>query len=278
MAPLLELGPYTFRAWAFVVSFGVVLSWALLVVRTTRLGYSAPLVLLWVLFGFPMGTLAASALALLVELVVGTDPTSLAGRGGGMTALGAMVGCVVFSVLYIRLVFREPAGKLLDAVAFTYPLGLAIGRVGCLLHGCCFGALAGPEVPGFLRMPVAWLHQDTDAGIYHRATPDAWIWNLPLLFSLNAVVALAMTEVLYARRRQLGLAPGVVLCAALLLEVSGRFALEFVRAPGQPPSTTVLGLNPWQSMAGLAAIVVALELIRRQRTQRSGASTIPAPL
>jgi prolipoprotein diacylglyceryltransferase len=65
-------------------------------------------------------------------------------------ALGAAIGAVAgFSFTYI-LSIRKNAPEnwqLMDVLAPSVALGLAIGRVGCLLNGCCFGNVACTHCP-----------------------------------------------------------------------------------------------------------------------------------
>jgi len=57
---------------------------------------------------------------------------------GGLNWLGAVTGGSVAGYLYCR---RNdlPAGKAFDLFAPVVPLAHAVGRVGCLLTGCCYG-------------------------------------------------------------------------------------------------------------------------------------------
>lgn len=57
---------------------------------------------------------------------------------GGLVVYGSLIGAAVGFVWYAR---RQglPVLPLADLVAPSLTLGLAIGRFGCLLNGCCFG-------------------------------------------------------------------------------------------------------------------------------------------
>ena len=74
--------------------------------------------------------------------------------GGNLNWLGAVIGGSVAVYLYCR---REdlPAGKAFDLFAPILPLAQAVGRVGCLLAGCCYGkettawpAMVLPDIRG----------------------------------------------------------------------------------------------------------------------------------
>ena len=57
---------------------------------------------------------------------------------GGLTYYGGLIGAVGYAVYFLR---REafPFWKAADMAGFAVALGLAWGRMGCFLAGCCFG-------------------------------------------------------------------------------------------------------------------------------------------
>jgi phosphatidylglycerol:prolipoprotein diacylglycerol transferase len=57
---------------------------------------------------------------------------------GGLVVYGALLGATVAFWLYARR-HRLSLTRLADVVAPSLMLGLAFGRLGCLLNGCCFG-------------------------------------------------------------------------------------------------------------------------------------------
>ncbi len=61
---------------------------------------------------------------------------------GGIVFYGSVFGGVIGYLIFRRVVLRRFAvsdWKLADAVAPLIALGLAVGRVGCYLNGCCWG-------------------------------------------------------------------------------------------------------------------------------------------
>src|SRR5208282_1258526 len=63
---------------------------------------------------------------------------------------GGFIGASVGAVYLLR---RDgfPFWKAADMAGFAVPLGLAFGRMGCLLAGCCFGKVC--HLPWSLRFP-----------------------------------------------------------------------------------------------------------------------------
>lgn len=70
------------------------------------------------------------------------------------SALGGTVGYGLFYWFVIRRM-KINAWQLADAVAPILALGLAIGRIGCLLNGCCWGQVA---CEGTCPVPLGAIH------------------------------------------------------------------------------------------------------------------------
>jgi phosphatidylglycerol---prolipoprotein diacylglyceryl transferase len=84
---------------------------------------------------------------------------------GGIIFYGSALGGVIGYGLFYHFVLRRlhvDGWKLADAVAPLLALGLAIGRIGCYLNGCCWGQVACEEcrpVPlGAAHFPVLPAH------------------------------------------------------------------------------------------------------------------------
>ena len=71
-------------------------------------------------------------------------------RGGGLEVYGGLIAVVVLVFLYLWL-GKYSIRWYLDIVAPSTALGMAIGRIGCLLNGCCFGGVC--DLPWAVRFP-----------------------------------------------------------------------------------------------------------------------------
>lgn len=63
---------------------------------------------------------------------------------GGLAFIGGLLACFPMAIWFIR---KRQMGfpRVADIAAFGVPLGLAMGRMGCFLSGCCYGAVThGP--------------------------------------------------------------------------------------------------------------------------------------
>jgi len=59
---------------------------------------------------------------------------------GGLVVFGALIGAVVGFVCFCRR-YTIPPLPLADVIAPSLLVGLACGRLGCLMNGCCYGGL-----------------------------------------------------------------------------------------------------------------------------------------
>ena len=74
--------------------------------------------------------------------------------GSGFEFLGGVLSAIVFLLIYLRV--RKLSWRLyFDVLAVGLMLGLAFGRLGCLMNGCCYGKPA--EAPWAVRFPYASL-------------------------------------------------------------------------------------------------------------------------
>jgi len=69
---------------------------------------------------------------------------------GGLVVYGSFIGGTIGLVLFARR-SRLPLLALCDLLAPSLMLGLTIGRIGCLLNGCCYGGLC--EQPWAVTFP-----------------------------------------------------------------------------------------------------------------------------
>ena len=71
---------------------------------------------------------------------------------GGLVVYGALIGAGVGSIAFLKR-RKLPILAIADLVTPSLMLGLAIGRIGCLLNGCCWGGQCGTDQWG-IEFPV----------------------------------------------------------------------------------------------------------------------------
>ena len=74
-------------------------------------------------------------------------------RQGGLEFLGGLLGALLVLVAYL-LIKKQSIRLFLDILAPSLMWGVAFGRIGCFLNGCCFGGLCA--APGMEQKPYAW--------------------------------------------------------------------------------------------------------------------------
>lgn len=162
---------------------------------------------------------------------------------GGFVWYGGAITSAAACFLFLRLK-NEEAGPWLDLFAPVCALGYAIGRVACVLTGCCYGRVfeLGHEL---YRHPT-------------QSYAVAWeLMALALLVNLEKL-QLRKRVALFARSGQLFL-------FWLVLHALGRIFMESFR--DDPRGSALLGvsISTWLSLGILVASVTALYLRGRSR-------------
>lgn len=172
---------------------------------------------------------------------------------GGLVVFGALPTAAVAAWLFAR---RRGISilQLADCVAPGLLVGLAIGRLGCFLNGCCFG---GPcDLPWAVRFPPdspPWIDQQA-RGLLPPSLPGQPVpWTLPIhpaqLYAsvdagLLALLAMAFTPL--ARR------VGSVFALVLTLHPLSRMLLEAIRVDEPPALGTPFSISQLVSLGLLA--------------------------
>ena len=79
---------------------------------------------------------------------------------GGLVFYGSVIGGIVGYMLAYLLAYRKQglsSWKLADVIAPSLAVGLCLGRIGCFLNGCCYGAVACPDCWQQVHFPLSAL-------------------------------------------------------------------------------------------------------------------------
>lgn len=178
-----------------------------------------------------------------------TKPVVYAGTGattGGTYFFGWALGSAALLFAYARWRSLD-AARLFDALAPAVLLGSAIGRIGCLLAGCCRGIACAP--PWGVELAGR-------AGTYFPAQ---------LVNALGDALALAL---LLAFVRPRVRRSGRLAIAAIWLYVAFRFPVEWLRA--EP--AVLLGLTQGQLLGAALLPLTAVLWWRRGRVPAAATS------
>lgn len=204
--------------------------------------------LFYVLLGTILGGWVAGVLPPLAGWALGT-PLSPAWWAVPLYWPGQLGGGSLAGVLYCRR-RAIPAGRAFDIAAPAVPLAQAIGRVGCLMAGCCYGKVT--EGPLALFLPD--IH-----GVWAMRYPTR---IADILANLTIVGIVLAAEAYGARRhgRPIGWPfPGFLFLLYVALYCLQRFVVEFGRA--DMPS--LVGPLTWIHLYCAAGFALATWLVVR---------------
>jgi phosphatidylglycerol---prolipoprotein diacylglyceryl transferase len=169
---------------------------------------------------------------------------------GGLTYYGGLIGAAGAAWFLLR---RDhfPFWKAADMAGFAVPLGLAFGRMGCLMAGCCFGETC--DLPWAMSFP--WRSAASEEQFKAHLLPSAKLWSLPVhptqVYESAACLGIAAFSLLWLHPRKRY--DGQVFAAFLALYAVARFLLEFLRRDDRGG---LLGLSTSQ-LVGMGLLVVA---------------------
>lgn len=183
---------------------------------------------------------------------------------GGLAFYGGAASGLLGGSVYL-LVRRLSVADCLDAMAPGIPAGLALGRLGCFLRGCCFGRPCGPGFPlgvVYPRTSSAHLEQ------VRRSTLDETAASLavhPVQLYQSAIdLALFVAVCIYIRSR--GVPRGAGVPGLMVLYGAGRFLVEEFR--GDDPDSRGM-VSQWISAVAVLAGVCALATLHLAARNRS---------
>ena len=144
---------------------------------------------------------------------------------GGIVLYGSILGGTAAFLLY-RAFRPFPIRPMLDAIAPALAFGIAIGRLGCFLNGCCWGDPCGlPWAVSFPRNSPPWLAEVARGVIAPDAALTLPLHPTQLYSSIDGLVLFALLNAYYPLRRRDGEVMGLMILAYPI----ARFLIEYLR-------------------------------------------------
>jgi len=248
---LLRAGPVTLVNFGLFVGLaGGVAGW-LALARLTQAGFDLEQSVLFFYVVIPVLILVGSRL---MEMAINL-PALLKDPAKKLPEAGfAFQGGLVLSALAIAW-FAWSQGlhllRLFDALALAIPLGHAVGRVGCLTYGCCHGCPTRSRLGIRYYNPEAkpvW-KEGLEGVPLHPTQLYAVAGNVTIFLILNGLALLGPFHA------------GTISAVYLLLDSTGRFAIDFVRWPAMGGNGRLLKPFQWMSIVffstGLAMLATS---------------------
>ncbi|MBN2216277.1 MAG: prolipoprotein diacylglyceryl transferase [Pirellulales bacterium] len=266
------------RGYGTMLLVAIVSATALLAWRAKRAGLDPDQMVSMVFWMFVTGIIGARLFYVVEYWPEFSQPTVGETLGaivnfskGGLVVYGSLVAGMGGMLFYVRK-HRLPLLAVCDLLAPSLLLGLAIGRIGCLAHGCCFG---GPcDAPWAVTFPPG-------SPVYEQQLARGQLWG----FALDGDPA-AVPEVTWVAADspadRAGLRPGerIVAINDRAVRDAGTVALLFRTAVGQrepirletaagrhvqfstsPPPERSRPTHPTQIYASINAMVIFLFLL-----------------
>ena len=241
MHPIIcSIGPFTIFSYGLMLVIGFFLASHLVLVQARRQGMDADAIFNLCFIGFMCGIIGARVFYIVEHpaqyLLHPLEVFRL--QEGGLSWFGGFFGGVIASFFYAR---RKKLAlyRTLDLIVPFIALAQAIGRIGCLLNGCCYGKVA------------AW-------GMYFPVH-EAYLVPSQIYSSLLLIVIYCVLRFLQDRPHWVG----QIFYMYLLLYAIKRFAIEFVRADN-PPILWGLSLFQFISFGFFLLAAYNLFMVRRR--------------
>ena len=209
MQPILfHIGTFAVYSYGFCMAVAFIVGSLLLIRDSETFGIArekAVDIFFWVLIG---GLLGARFLyvALNWTMFVNDPLRIFAFRDGGMAFQGGLVLALMFCYISCRIK-KIPFLRMCDLIAPYVALGQAIGRVGCLLNGCCYGK--------------------PTTSFFYVVFPGEEVQRIPV--QVYSAIGLAVLFLVLLHIRKQRFSAGVVLASYFMLYSILRFTLDFFR-------------------------------------------------
>ena len=171
---------------------------------------------------------------------------------------GLLLGTAAVALL--ARIRKQPFLPIFDAGGWAFPLGFAVGKIGCFLAGCCYGR----RCDGGLAFRPGSLAYQTQAGRGEiaRGSPAALPVHPTQLYEIAFGLALFAALLLYSRRPR---PTGVIGCAFFAGYSLWRFVIEFFRDdPGRHGFNAGISDSQVTALVVLTASVAGWVFLRRR--------------
>jgi phosphatidylglycerol:prolipoprotein diacylglycerol transferase len=261
---LLELGPISVYSYGLLLALAFLAGLHLASRRARQHGLNPERVLDLGIFIIIAAVVGGKLLLLLTDFRLFVEhPSEIfsLARSGGVF-YGGLILAVLVSLWYMRR-HHLPLWQTFDVFAPGIALGHAIGRVGCLLAGCCYGRPTS--------MPWGIVFTDPFAASYVGTPLNVHLHPTQLYESAAELLILGALLLLERRGRAF---PGRTFWAYVLLYSVARFVIEFFRGDDRG---IILGVSTSQFISLVLAPLAIGMLVWLRRRQVEAPVPVAAP-
>ncbi len=234
------VGPFKLYTWGFFVALTFLIGAVYAFWQGKKIGVEFKKITYLIIFVY-IGAIIGARLFFILQQPVEffADPLLLFRTGeGGMMLWGGLLGGLIAGWLYIWKLENRLA--LIDALAPTVPLAIAIGRIGCFLSNDHLGTQT------FLPWAIRW----PDGSLRHPVALYLILFDLALFGFLFWY-------------RKYAKWPGQIFLMFLILYSACRFLLDFSRDASTDPHYWIFSASQWISMfAFIAGLFIWFRLKR----------------
>lgn len=231
---LFNIGEFPIESYPVMLFLALLVGGAIYLWQLKKDGIKSSNAFYIALFGIIGGTIGAKLpLIFMYWNELNTNGNSLNNILQGRTVVGGLIGGTV-SIFIAKKIFniKERMG---NQLAIPIAVGMAIGRIGCLLRGCCYGK----------ETHLPW---GIDFGDHILRHPTQ-IYEM--IFDISMVIYLYI-------RKQKGVKPGQMYSIFLNGYLSFRFLLEFIRVE----KVSSIGLTDFQILCIVGLIFINRKSIK----------------
>ena len=191
---------------------------------------------------------------------------------GGLTLYG---GLILASLTYLWICHRHkvPAIRFADATVPAVFVGIAFGRLGCFMNGCCYGGRSDlPWAVSFPQGSAAFAALVQRGFLPENAIQTMSLHPTQVYSSVNGLVLAALTAAYYRYRT----GDGSIVALALIMYPLSRFGLEIIRWDETGQLGTGLTISQLVSLAvvGLGLLLARWSWYHRSPQLPSDASAV----
>jgi phosphatidylglycerol:prolipoprotein diacylglycerol transferase len=255
MHPILfNLGSFTVYAYGVLLAAAYLLGLQFALVRARARGLDGQRVMdlgIWIIISALVG---AKLLLLIVDFKTFTgNPRELLNlaRSGGVF-YGGLIAAVAVALLYLRR-HKLPLWTTTDVFAPGVALGHIVGRLGCLMAGCCFGQPTSMPWAITFRDPQAFVNSGTTLNVPLHPTQ---------LYEAGAEAVILVFLLVFERKGRPF--PGRTFWSYMLLYGISRFVIEFYRGDSRGMVFEVLSTSQFVSIILVPLSIVMLVVLSRR--------------